>query len=179
MYRVVLGNPTKMKYQWQRLCEEVHALFHQVIKHKDCTFDKVRVNSTMDVPTIASHDLLIYIFKNSNCSPVASHFSASKGPNGCTAWSGNETGSEVYIRGLEGPSHVAKLIFHEAMHNKLHKGDSLHAQGGLASEIIYPDTALTEKNIESMAKALSKSQGQWTGAWDLIYDPMSPLMCGI
>jgi hypothetical protein len=178
MYRVVLGNPTKMKFQWQKLCEEVRDLFLPIIKHKDCTFDKIRVNSTMEVPSIASHDLLIYVFQNSNCSPVSSHFSAPKGKNGCTAWGASGTGSEVYVRGLEGASHVAKLIFHEAMHNKLHKGESLHAQGGLASEIIYPDTALNDKNIESMAKALSKSQSQWTGGWDMINDPLSPLLCG-
>lgn len=177
MYRVVLGNPTRMRYQWQSLCQEVHALFLPVIRHADCRFDRLRVNSTMDVPTIAGHDLLIYVFASSACSPVAEHFQAQRGYSGTTAWRGDSTGSEVYVRGLEGPRHVAKIIFHEAMHNKLHRGDNLHSQGGLAAETIYADTPLTDANIATMAPALATSRPQWTGAWDMINDPLSPVLC--
>jgi hypothetical protein len=81
--------------------------------------------------------------------------------------------SEVYVKealaAMGGGASIARglavLAFHEAMHNKLRRGNSLHATGGggIAATTVYADTELTQRNIDLMAGALATAVAQDTG----------------
>lgn len=176
-YKIVLGNPTRMRYQWQTLVERVHALFLPSVRKQGSGFDNLHVRSTMEEPTLAAHELLVYVLPRSSCSIVSHRFpNSSPGHDGLTAWDGSMTGSEVYVRNLATPQDTAHLIYHEALHNKLHLSDSaLHSRGGLAASPVSPP--LSQRNIDDMAGALRTSRTQWTGGFALIDDPLSPVMC--
>ena len=79
--------------------------------------------------------------------------------------------SEVYLRTIDGAANFAtvatNVIFHEIMHNKLDAPtpktvNDIHIGGGLANSTVSAASALTEKNIELMAGALSKAVPQYT-----------------
>lgn len=59
------------------------------------------------------------------------------------------------------------LAFHEAMHNKLKRGGSLHSHavggGGMASATVYANTQLNQQNVDKMASALATAVTQNTG----------------
>ncbi|MFZ0712379.1 MAG: hypothetical protein WAM53_20230 [Terrimicrobiaceae bacterium] len=90
------------------------------------------------------------------------------GPGGTTLVSGGGNLSEVYLSAAAGQSDtapaLARLAFHESMHNLLNRGQSLHGVGGggLASEIIFANTNLTQANINLLAPAVSNTPAQNT-----------------
>jgi hypothetical protein len=87
------------------------------------------------------------------------------GHNGRTQWE-NVDGveqflSEVYVDSQDADL-IAKLVFHECMHNKLRlTGPQLHPMGGLASAVLGPASRLTPQNANAMAAALGTSRTQW------------------
>jgi hypothetical protein len=86
--------------------------------------------------------------------------------------------SEVYMKSTD-PVILARLAFHELMHNRLQLGgkgptDGLHAQGGLASWQIDASTPYTDANKNAMAAVISNPITQWTDGLNInVNDPMS------
>jgi hypothetical protein len=91
---------------------------------------------------------------------------------GMTSWTTNRTltVSEVIVKSLEADI-LAKLAFHELMHNKL--TNDLHAgmppqpvpQMGLASPVLDQSTNLSQGNVDAMARDLRVIHPQWTDAY--------------
>jgi hypothetical protein len=77
--------------------------------------------------------------------------------------------SEVYPRMLDAEV-LARLAFHECMHNKLRLGNEMHARGGLASASVGADTQLTEQNIADMAAAMKNPVPQWPEGFGILLD---------
>jgi hypothetical protein len=85
--------------------------------------------------------------------------------------------SEVYVKSNDAVL-LAKLAFHELMHNRLKQSNpQLHPQGGLAGANITGTTKLTDTNIKSMAAVLRKPITQWIAGISILKngknDPMS------
>ena len=171
-YRIYLGNPVGMQYWWNDLVIAVRDLFLPVIAHTQ--WDAVSVHSTMSSPALRPTDLLVYVLPNSGASVVATAFGSPSGGGGTTAWStAKGTGSEVYTYNAT-PADVANLIFHEALHNKLHYSDTqLHAQGGLAASPVSPPQRRSD--IALMRHGLPLTRAQWLGGWAAINDPLRGL----
>lgn len=98
--------------------------------------------------------------------------------NGNTVWVGNVRASEFYAVGPD-PVLLAKLAFHELMHNRLKQGDEMHAdQDGLGAKVIGPDTQISSRNMRSMAQVLRRPCPQWTNGISILnsgkVDPLSP-----
>lgn len=84
--------------------------------------------------------------------------------------------SEVYMK-TNDPVMLARLAFHELMHNRLKMGgtgphDGLHSLGGLASWIIDVNTEYTDSNKWAMNKVIKKPIKQWTDG--LRINPLDP-----
>lgn len=172
-YSIYLCNPFRMVYRWQDLCEELHKLFEPVIQASS-TFTSHRVRSTMQAPAVKPQELLIYVVPSRSDALVQPFFEVKydASADGCTAWhSKHGTGSEIY-RGNWSPKELARLAYHEAMHNKLHKDKSLHGLGGLAAEVITASTKQKASNNKTMGQALNRSQKQWLGGFQYAHDPL-------
>jgi hypothetical protein len=120
--------------------------------------------------TPARHELLIYLLpvgatlasngKLEPGNPPAKH-------DGLTKRVSDETASEVYFH-FNDMTLIANLMFHEAMHNKLGLGnEGLHSRGGMANGLpggtgpITPNTPLSQRNIDDMARGLDAVRPQW------------------
>lgn len=85
--------------------------------------------------------------------------------------------SEVYVK-TNSALLLAKLAFHELMHNRLRMDDGhLHPMGGLAAASITDATQITTANIQAMRRVLRVPITQWTAGirilTDGIRDPLS------
>lgn len=129
-------------------------------------------------PEPAGHELLIYVVRSSMDSIVKDlpglrgRASPNLDDGGFTAWVGELTGSEVYTESSNDPTMLAKLVFHEAMHNKLHAGGDLHAHDGLAVSPLQTSSELSSGNIRQMARSLGRNRRQWAGGCAVYNDPM-------
>lgn len=124
--------------------------------------------------SVKNHELLVYFLKDSSASLIHKKYPKEKinlTISGNTFWRADKTPriSEVYVntalKFMDAHLLLAKLCFHELMHNKLEKFD-VHANGGgglATSSPITSSTMLTEKNKELMAGALNKSVLQYQG----------------
>jgi hypothetical protein len=65
---------------------------------------------------------------------------------------------------------LARLAFHECMHNKLRLGNETHGRGGLASASVSADTQLTEQNVANMAAAMKTAVPQWPEGFGFLLD---------
>ena len=98
---------------------------------------------------------------------------ASIDADGLTVWAGNLTASEIYTTRLGGnAAMLAKLAFHEAMHNKTHQGSGLHGGDGLAVSPVTASSTLSRANIRTMAGLLARSRPQWSGGCTAYNDPL-------
>ena len=89
----------------------------------------------------------------------------------------NSGASEVYVKWND-KTLLAKLAFHELMHNKLQLGDQMHLDDGLRTgKDINPSTPLTNQNARDMASAIANAVPQWTSGISIITnginDPLS------
>lgn len=75
--------------------------------------------------------------------------------------------SEVYPRMIDAEV-LARLAFHEAMHNKLRLGNEMHTQGGMASKSVGAETPLTDANIAAMAAAMRSPVPQWPEGFEVL-----------
>jgi hypothetical protein len=132
-------------------------------------------------PETAPHELLVYVVSSGmdsivNSLPGLSGQPANLGDDGLTAWTNTLTASEIYVSRFGGDaSMLAKLAFHEAMHNKTHQGSGLHNGGGLAASPLLAGSQLTRANIQIMAGALGRARAQWTGGCSAYNDPLRGL----
>jgi hypothetical protein len=146
-----------------------------------CTSDYFESNRVYFASTTAKpvgHELLVY-FMPANVSVIKNVPNMNGSPNlsadGATA--PKSGASEVYVKSSD-PIFLAKLAFHELMHNRLKLGDAeLHPQGGLAAASISSSTPLTTANIEAMARVISDPIAQWTEGIDILtsgrFNPIS------
>ena len=182
IYLVKLGDINLEEQQQTQVSTALKGLFDRVIRSNRSLrtrFDEgARVRWTTSCPTtrIQAHELLIYMMQSTLSSVVSAHFPNTRpGGNGVTAWStgaGGESGSEVYL-GRMTPALVARVAFHEAMHNKTRWNDRrLHGRGGLAGARVLDNTRLTNQNIQDMARFLGRNRPQWTGGCALLNDPL-------
>jgi hypothetical protein len=170
-YKIYLGNPHGLEYEWKELEKAVVELFTPAIA-KSRQYESVEAHETKIAPTLGPAELLVYVVANQFRSvlrsklDIAPHVDA----GGFTAWFDNErkdsgVGSEVYVAHTS-PPYLAKLIFHEALHNKLRKDDRLHRhQGGLAAAGVGEATPATKDNYSLMAGAIEKHVRQWLGGF--------------
>ena len=122
---------------------------------------------------VRANEVLIY-FLDSKADSLVQQVSpsATLGPGGTTLIRTSGNLSEVYVResiaamggGADLARGLAVLAFHEAMHNKLKVGGSLHSVGvgggGMAAGTVFANTNLNARNIAKMAPALSLSVQQ-------------------
>jgi hypothetical protein len=102
--------------------------------------------------------------------------------NGNTAFVGTQVASEVYVTSSD-PVFLAKLAFHELMHNRLLQGDAMHnSQDGLGAAFINASTPITPTNQLTMAAVLPNPSQQWVGGISILnsgkFDPLSPYYQG-
>ena len=119
---------------------------------------------------VRANEVLIY-FLGTKADSLVHQVSpaAPLGPGGTTLIRSSGNISEIYLQeslsAMGGGSDIARglavLAFHEAMHNKLKLGGSLHATGGgMAASTVYANTNLNAANIAKMAPALGLSVPQ-------------------
>jgi hypothetical protein len=156
--------------------DELQALFDLCLKHQryfdgvDIYFPQYRPvpeNTDLVVYYLASPDSVAFVLDEKADSYVSED-------SGQTAWSTGGSGkvlqycSEVHVGSIarSNPRALAKLTFHEFMHNKLKVGDSLHSRGGVAGKSVGPDTKLTTQNAKDFGQALIKQHVQWIDGYD-------------
>lgn len=174
MVDVCLGNPYKLNYKWQTLCEDLAKLMKKSVKNGD----KVRVYSSMAKPVLGAEDVIVYIVPNEGMSRVAEHFNERDGSDalGCTH-TGDKSASEVYIDSEYAgeklpPDYVAKLIWHEIAHNKSKLGNhKMHRGSGLLKAFVRSRDGITSNDIKFMRKHLYAQVRQWTGGFDFSAPP--------
>lgn len=138
-------------------------LFSPIVGYNNF-FENNLVNFSPSAAAPVSPELLVY-FMPSRTS-IVKEFVGPKAnvdltADGFTAFSATASASEVYVKS-DDPILLARLAFHELMHNRLRMGDNLHMLGGLASATVYKDTPLTTANIKKMAAVLRSPITQWT-----------------
>ncbi|PYV49043.1 MAG: hypothetical protein DMG92_12140 [Acidobacteria bacterium] len=146
---------------------ELKLLFDEVCQLSSCPFDIS--DFWWDPTSVSTTSLLIYFVDDQSSSLVRQIKPNSPlGGGGTTHISSAGNLSEVYVSAAasdeNSPRALAVLAFHEAMHNLLKKGQSLHASGGmgLAAETVFSNSRLTQKNKELMAAVTGKTIPQNT-----------------
>jgi hypothetical protein len=138
---------------------EMKALFDEVCLLDACPFS----DSDFWWDRVDEKALLVYFVDDRDSSLVHKVKPGSAlGPAGTTHISPAGNLSEVYVSAaasdVDSTRALAVLAFHEAMHNLLKRGQSLHAMGGmgLAAETVFSNSKLTQKNKELMAGVMDK-----------------------
>jgi hypothetical protein len=138
---------------------------------------------------ITDTDLLVYVV-DSFFDSLVQHFPTNPtvdlNSNGLTVFQtttqdgkviSRKAASEVYFR--RSPDDVAllaKLIFHESMHNKLTMGNEMHDRsGGLAQETITGSTSLSSADITRWKRNWNNKVNQWPEGFGFIPAPGDPL----
>lgn len=131
---------------------------------------KITVGWIPATPTVTPQDLLVY-FTSTDYSVVSRLAGNKFDPLAVSHWGFTDfrmkngvvtiAGSEVYTKSLQSDV-LAKLAFHELMHNKLTLGNEMHSHGGLAQATVGPQTDITQRNIAEMAAAMPNAVPQWT-----------------
>jgi hypothetical protein len=180
VWLVGMANPSSFNYPcygdgpMYAIGTKLQTMLNQICKHPSSAF--AASDYSWEPGIVAETDVVVYccgtkekgsIIKDKAGTPI--HDSASGG----TYLHTDGMISEVYLRQMDGAlgfaDVVANIIFHEIMHNKLDAPSSktvtnIHSKGGggLANMDITRGSALTPRNIELMAGALSKKVKQYT-----------------
>lgn len=134
---------------------------------------KITVSWEQGSPQPTKQDVLVY-FTSPDFS-VVSKFAGTPANPSSDGWTFmktvdnrvSEVASEVYCKALDS-DFLAKLAFHEIMHNKLGIGNELHKRNGMAQATVGPDTKLTPENSRDLAAAMPNAHPQWTGGVALL-----------
>ena len=120
-------------------------------------------------PMVSPTDVMVYVVQTSSDSVfarlgVAAH---SSGHGGLTALNipGGLRASEVYARSEFG-SLLAKVAFHEVLHNKTGWSNSRlhgHHHGGVSAASIRADSVMNDEDLDLMGTHLGAAHPQWTG----------------
>lgn len=147
------------------------------------TYDSCEVKEALPGQKMEENELLVF-FMPPGLSIAASLPGATSKPDptsdGVTIWTtASGAVSEVYAKTSLDAEMLAKLAFHELMHNKLRLGDDLHKnQDGLGAREVGPSSQLTAKNIAGMKTALKNKTLQWVAGVAVLttgkVDPLSP-----
>jgi hypothetical protein len=180
IWLVGAANPTSFQYNcygegaMYAIGMKLKTMFNTICQHSKSPF--AAADYSWEKGNVAPTDVVVYccgtkekgsIIKSKSGVPI--HESAS---GGTFAYTGGMI-SEIYLRTIDGAANfssvAANIIFHEIMHNKLDAPAKksvfdIHTLGGggLASPTVSAGSALTAKNIELMAGALSKVVPQYT-----------------
>ena len=138
-------------------------LFSPIVGYNNF-FENNMVSFSPSAAAPVSPELLVYFMPSRTSivkNFVGTNASVDLSADGFTAFSATASASEVYVKS-DDPVLLARLAFHELMHNRLKMGENLHHLGGLAAAVIYKDTPLTDSNIKRMAAVLRSPITQWT-----------------
>jgi hypothetical protein len=168
------------------LRQRLEEFFTKVVKVSG-KFDGAKVEWTKSAPTLGAHDLLVYFVRDRLDTVVKPGINPKetipKDLAGITLWQTGTglTGSEVYLYGhLDDSEFLARMAFHELMHNVSWKGAGLHAMKAhnkktmcLSAERLLPSTALCDGDIQFMADHLTTGKRkQWDGGFSAYNDPL-------
>jgi len=157
---------------------ELKSLFDEVCKHVLSKFSgtDVEVKDINFVSTnIKPGDLVIRLTSKSDSVLIQKYGSSavSKDTSGATKDTGSGVCSEAWLEGAAGdpnvPPLLARLAFHELMHNKIDATNSkdIHATPddgtGLALSPVASSTGLSTNNKKNMAMVLGSMIAQFTG----------------
>jgi hypothetical protein len=158
---------------------ELKALFDEVCKHTQSQFADTDVESK-DLAIVSSSikpgELLIRLTtkKDSILIKKYGQGAVSKDTSGATKDTGSGVVSEAWLEGTAGsatvPALLARLAFHELMHNKIDATNSkdIHAAPddgtGLAVSPVTYNVTLTGTNKRNMASRLGAVVNQFTGS---------------
>lgn len=143
--------------------------FNQVCQLQSCAFDDSDFWWDPGSVDVDDTSLLVYFVDNLSDSVVVranSGMAGNLGDGGTTIFGGTGNVSEVYVRRASNDSNpiaaLAALAFHEAMHNLLRMGKSLHTRGGrgLASATVTSMTDLTDGNKSILAAVMGRTNKQ-------------------
>lgn len=157
-------------------CDELYALIRPCLQHQRY-FDDVEVFFPQYKPTPANTDLVVYYLATPDSVAFVLDGAADSTvgeDEGQTIWSTGGSGtvlkyvSEVRVgAGAKASARaLAKLTFHEFMHNKLKVGDAMHSRGGLAGASVDENTQLTTQNAKDFGQALVRQHVQWMDGYD-------------
>jgi hypothetical protein len=155
---------TELTKLWTEVCE------HPASRYKDAKTSKLSGQTLV----MASNELLVYLLPSQGDSIIrrVTNQSAPAGVAGFTVFgTGMGNISELYMDRLGNPTKAAKMAFHELMHNKLQKDNTMHSPdvggAGLADEALVfsnPFAAfLSAENIRLLAPVLH--QAAWQFQW--------------
>lgn len=158
---------------------KLKGLFDEVCKHSLSKFGDTTVE-TKDLATAAASiqpkELLIRLTTKKNSILIKKYGkdAVNADTSGATKDTGSGIVSEAWIEGAAGDGAVAALVarlaFHELMHNKLDASNSKdihvapHDGTGLAVSPVAANTQLTETNKKNLAPKLDAIVKQFTGA---------------
>lgn len=147
-------------------------MFQKVVDHPSSPFE--RLHYSWERGVVQQTDIVLYFLASQADSIIKEKYKALPKHNsgsGGTFPSASGMISEVYLRAMEGDFAysrlVAKLAFHECMHNKIDTPPAsttadIHSGDGLAAATISNGTDLTDKNIGLMAANLGRKVIQHT-----------------
>ncbi len=149
-------------------------MFQKVVDHESSPFE--RFHYSWERGVVQQTDIVVYFLASQADSIIKEKYKAVPKHNsgsGGTFPSAGGMLSDVYLRAMEGDFAysrlVAKLAFHECMHNKIDAAPGstiadIHSQGGegIAMATVSNGSDLTDKNIGLMAAALGKKVIQHT-----------------
>lgn len=159
-----------------QVANELQGLYAQVCNGTD--YNPIvqvvdRTGPAWQAPNLLAGEVAAHILSNSAASLIQRQMpSAHMESDGASCWLDGAMISEIYISSApRRPIGVAKLIFHELMHNKLdtHPDPSLKSceeihdsgGGGVANARINFQSPLTEENIALMRAALGRHIPQY------------------
>jgi hypothetical protein len=197
--RLWIGNPYELHYNWAALKADLHKLFDPVVKASSGYRAFVPENRKTKPAIMPNDLLVyivptyMYGFIGRGFGPDGSD--ADRDTGGFTRPYEGKTCSEVYVGDphegsspvtlqvdrmdashknlpldvIRPPAFMARLIFHEMLHNQTAYYDKLHNHDGLRRAEIKESTPLTDTNIKLMKAAIDDKiiRHQWNGAWDL------------
>jgi hypothetical protein len=160
--------------------------FIPIVQKAKPAFDGVNVQ-WIDCPItqmIQPYELLVYFVPtpmDTVLRSIQSVFGANDLGGTTVFFSNGQHASEVFTN-VGDSDLVARMAFHEIMHNKLRLDDSMHSLpinkggGGLAQASITTNDNLAPGNIDLMAAHLWDRHPQWTGGCSTSVDPLRGLL---
>jgi len=150
-------------------------LFDEVCQNSKSSYSSSACQWDPTSGTVKDTELLVYVLYDSSQSLISKNHPKKKidlTKGGNTFWMANSTPriSEIYLntmlKYMDAHILIARLAFHELMHNKLEAFD-IHSKGGgglATGGVITSSTPLNDTNKELMAKSLGKRVPQFQGA---------------
>jgi hypothetical protein len=181
IYRVFLKNLVSTGADWGEgqmyaVGMELRDLFKKVCQHPASSYASADYWWDPLPGEITDRELLVYFVRDQSESVIkkahpGERLEPLKAGNTWPAFGRGIKISEVYVSSVLKyvDSHLllARLCFHELMHNKLEPEINVHNQGGgglATGGTIYPATELSETNKALMAQNLDKTVQQYIGA---------------